>query len=296
MKFEDGNPKGFVAVGDVNDAHVGAITYWRLSGEVEIDRLRAEFASRGLDAGLLPEVPEDDTAARRAANAQARKHTLVRPLARRGAWAIVNEKITGNAARADADVDFQVGLKVYWKDEKLVFDPSSHPGIRKVREAFNRFRGVLVVEDISSWLTKLAARCAGVSVRETGGVYFIPRDRLAVWRTVAEALAAASAHRVYRVPAVHGEEAIEAILDALAAEAAREAELMEAELQTSADASDDDKLSARQLRTRAERCQQQLVKLATYEKLLGRKLPEVQERMENLNANIAAAALVATAA
>jgi hypothetical protein len=110
------------------------------------------------------------------------------------------------------------------------------------------------------------------------------------WTKAADVVEAVSGkgHQVFRIPAMKNSEAVAAIVDAIQAEAAKVAETMEEELL----ATGDDQLGKRAVKTRQTDVEALLGKLADYETLLGLQL-DVRARVEALQANLAAAAMLA---
>jgi hypothetical protein len=269
-------------------ATAGLISYWRLSGPIALDQLTEAWKRADLNPELLPKPPGDEVALGRAVREQAAKRRLVRPLARRGAWAIVDETIVGEA------LDYKQVTSVAFVEGSPVFgvDASYDLVVDKLRQdvlaAYNRHRGELSPEDISGWLIKLADKNNAVTLRDTGGIYFVPRTNVPFWRSVVQAIESVSAHRVFKIPAMKNSEAIEAITEAVTIEAARLVDTMMAELQQTGD----DKLGDRALTTRANACKDLLTKVKSYEDLLGVQMTKVVERVEGLQAGIASAALL----
>src|SRR5581483_2410390 len=119
---------------------------------------------------------------------------------------------------------------------------------------------------------------------DTGGVYFIPQQCVEKYRQMVNAIGAAADHSLFEVPALKSDEAVEAILDAVLREADSECTNMETELDAGA-------LKKRALRARVGKCEALREKVETYEKLLGKSMPKVQERIENLKASVVEAEL-----
>ncbi len=273
-------------------ATAGAISYWRLSGPVSLEQLAAAWGRMNLDGTLLPKPPADEVALGRAVREQACKRRLVRPLARRGAWAIVDETVS-----QDGTLDYAVMLSVTWHQHMVQF---GRPAVytrqaddieTAIRTDFERHRGELAPEDISAWLIKLADSNNAVTLRDTGGIYFVPRTSMPFWRSVVDALESVSAHRVFKIPAMKNSEAIDAITEAVTAEATRLYDTMMAELERTGD----ERLGTRALATRASECQAMLGKVQSYEQLLGVLMPRIVGHIEELSASVAAAALLASA-
>lgn len=289
-KQEQGSPEDLIVTPETVTT-AGAITYWRLSGAITLDALAAAWKVEGLDEKLLPGAPSDEVAFRRAVKALEEKRVLIRPLARRGKWAVVRETVR----EGQSAPDYSTRIAISFEKEAMRVDAVDAGAYEaeelraKVREAFDTQRGLLHQIDIASWLVKLAEKQNAVSLRDSGGVYFVPRPAMDFWRKATHAIEFATGGKVFIIPAMKNSEAIDAITDALTIEGDKFAEAVMSELtETDADA----KLGDRALASRADACRSLLKKVESYEGFLGIKLDLVRDRVNKLNASIAAAALL----
>ncbi len=280
-------------VTEESEKTAGLISYWLLSGAVTLAKLKDALVANGIDTKHLPKPPGDEVALGRAVREQAGKRRLVRPLARHGAWAIVDEvvnEIPGGAA----SLQYSTRMRVAYDDGMLTArEDSTQAQYDAMHEiittAYARHQGELAPEDISAWLIKLANANAAVTLRDTGGIYFVPRPAVPFWRSVVAALESVSAHKVFKIPAMTNSEAVEAITEAVAAEAAAAVATMTAEL------TGEKQLGAKALKTRAAECAALLAKVAQYEKLLNVQLPKVVATIEGLQASVVMASLATPA-
>lgn len=274
-------PDRIVAVPSLQADAAGAIVWWRLEGTVDGFRLRAAWQAAGLDEEDLPALPSEEKAMRRAAKEQQEKHRLVRAIdGVVKAWAIVEERTDGST------LDYDVACRVRYNGAGVEVDPPDHPIAEDVRASFHRHLGELQTQDISAWLCRRAELVSAVGLRDTGGIYFVPRGGLDTWRRIAAAVREASLNRVFEVPALTSEEAVDAILDAVAQEAEQAAAKMEEALHAG-------ELGARALRGRADRCDAIKQKVEMYEQLMGRGVARIHERLDGLRQNLVVAALAA---
>ncbi len=266
----------------------GAISYWRLSGAVQPSRLRAQWVSRGLDEKLLPSLPAPEVALRRAVIELAGKRRLVRPLKNRAQWVVLDESVTPDGQ----NVDHVKVCTVKYEKGAVINSGDADPAVSSAAQAlvlanYQRTQNELAPEDISHWLITLAEKQNAISLRETGGVYFVPQPGVAFWQNAVAAIEAASEHKVFQIPAVKDSDAVAAILDAINEEARRAIEAIEREL----DQEGDDALGARALETRAGTADKILAKVASYETLLDTRMGTLRDRIDGLKANLAAASL-----
>lgn len=274
------NP-GFTVVQDMKTA--GAIIWWRLTGDTNAEALREAWEKAGLDKKLLPDNPSPTLAMGRACDKQASKRRLIRPLPGGKGWAIVDEA----ADNTTGELTYETKAAVKLSGGQLVIDATGleTTAVNQLRKDYESLQTYLTVNDVSTWLSKLMKpELKAVTLRDTGGVYFIPRDYVDTYRQMVSAIGEASEHQLFEVPALKTDEAVEAILDAVLREADQECTAMETELDTG-------DLKKRALKARAGKCDDLRVKVEAYEKLLGKSLPKVQQRIEDLKASVVAAEL-----
>lgn len=290
-----------MAISDVSRDAAGAIVLWRLSGETNFDALRATFVAQGMDEKLLPALPSPEVALRRAMEAQVDKRVLRRALPGKGnGYALVTEQAdeSDTSAPLQYKVTLQVRLVKSDGHPDGVYLDMAHSGAStqvsdEIHAAFRANMRRLEAYDTAEWLCRMVKHVQAVPLRDTGGVYFVPRQTLPVWRKVVASLRAASATFIAEIPALQSSEAVDAILDSLRREADQFSGSLEAELAEAAQRPDG--MGSRAIKTRLGRCEDAAEKLGVYERLLGVKLDEVRVRVEQLQANLAAAALIAMA-
>lgn len=281
----------------------GCVTYWRVSGDVNIAAFTEAWTEAGLDEKLLRKAPGPETALRRAVLDQASRgalnetaeiRTLIRPCQEAHTWAVVQE-----IAAKDLPPVYSTIAIVWFENDQPNVRAIDGNGAEvaalhaEITDAYRKQQGVYATEDITGWLVDLARKNGSVTLRDSGGVYFIPRTVMDFWNKAANVLEAVTnkAHTVFRIPAMKNSEAVEAITAAVTAEALKVAEDMEAELL----AEGDDKLGTRAVKSRQKDIEALIGKLSDYEKLLGLQL-DVRDRVEKLQANLATAAMTEGAA
>jgi hypothetical protein len=213
------------------------------------------------------------------------KRHFLRALPKRAGWAVVEEHVDSVATLAH-----QVVATATVDADQLVIDPPDYRDAGRIEEEYQACLGRLETTDISGWLADtLMTAAKAVSLRDTGGIYFIPREYVDLYTRYTEAIAGVSAHRFFLVPALRSDEAIEAVLDALCREAEQATLTVETEL-------DNESLGKRALGTRMDAAEAMLEKVRTYENLLGRGLGQLVKRIEGLKAGITVALLSREAA
>jgi hypothetical protein len=263
------------------DETTGAVWFWQtVGGDVSVQALADAWAAEGLPARWLCDGPSDDVALRRAVESQKTKDIMIRKHPR-GGWAIVRE------ASAGGRLTYGVSVRVYL--EAGTISVCTETGERNETTAamralllpeFERAKRTYAASDLSAWLVRLAAReLSSVALRERGGVYFAPRDKIGTLRAIKRALARAGAHDIHEIPALRSAEAIAAILDAISREVATECATIDGEI-----AAGD--LGVRAARTRIGEIDALAEKVRRYEAILGRPLGDALARLSALRAQL----------
>jgi len=300
------DPNKFVVVDSDSFSEAGALVYFRCVA-TEATELNNALRRTGA-ASAIPELPSSEVALHRALESLRSKRRLVRPV-EGGGWAVVDEAVD---ASGTPDV-YALQLVVrHDASNRLTFTPDGHPLEVDIENAYSRHKSEYAATDISQWLVKLCEAHDGVSPRERGGIYFIPKPRLESFREQVGALHEASESRVFYIPAMKSDEAVEAILDAVTREAQDAAASMEdvlnrhleaiaereafleagtPELANSATAAGKRVLGKRAIRTQLTKLQPLGRKLKLYEALLGKSMAALQKRLDDVKANLVVAAL-----
>lgn len=279
---------GLVAVQAGDTTTCGAIVWWALGGVLDLEELMDAWDAEGLDRAIIPGLPTPETALYRAALECQDKRTLVRPLDRRGMWDIVSETVledTGGAPRTVHSTECRIEIR---PDKSALVVPEDHRFADKVLHAYRVYARSLNSADISMWLTAtLMPLIEAVGLRERGGMYFVPVTGMALLRRVARAFRACSRNLVYEVPALKTDDAVEAILTAVRAEAEHELGELEEYMARPAE-----KITTKGLNAGARRATAIRSKLERYASLLGVALPDMNQRAETLAGAIQAAKLI----
>jgi hypothetical protein len=267
---------------DVNTA--GAISYWRLSGDVDLNALTGAWAAAGLDTLLLPEPPSGRVALSRALrdiDGKVTDNTRRQAIKAQGGWWGVLEIVSD--ANGHIHTNQVCRARYNTADQKIEVADAYFSLEQQIRAAAVTHRGRLAPSDVSAWLIKVADARSALGLRDSGGIYFVPRTHVDFWAKVADVLASVGDHKIFRIPALKTDEAVDAIIDAVTQEANKAAELLTANLL----AEGDDAPGTRALGTMAKDCQAKLDKIRHYEDLVGVKLPDVVAKVQALAAKVA---------
>ncbi len=291
----------YVAVNKVEAAGAGAIVWWKINGYTECEALNAAWHQRvDLDPELLMNRPTPGAALRRALASHARTNAdgrqLISSLGEENAYAVVLETADGTDVHHQTLLKVRLRLGEVAEGDSLQLAMTIMDGCPKhiageIQSDFERNLATYSGTEISQWFSNvLLPRFKAVSLRDQGGMWFVPAPYLDLWYQAVEAVREVSAHQVYKIPALSTEaDAVAGILDALAAEALDEATKMEAKIM-------DTTLGVRALKNQVSRLDEVTAKVVAYEAMLGTNLDTLRARLDGLNAQMAAAIFTAEAA
>jgi len=283
-----------IAIDSKNEDLAGAIVYWRLSGEVNGDFLNTALQASGLDDADLVNLPTPRRALRRALLDLCGPDTFMRT----GKFGDGGFYLVRQLSGEGDGPSFEIGLRATLPTTGVPkFEADEEHGAQWDTAAIlkNYWHHIDHVDttDVSSWLIKQMSRCDGIAMRDTGGVYFIPRHQIDEWRRRADALHAHTACKVYMVPAMNSEEALDAILQALIDECDSFTNALQEAIVA-------DELGPRALESKSAAAKDMLEKLSRYEELLGsvasKKLAPIREQIEMQQMNAVQTALLKEAA
>lgn len=264
----------------------GCVTYWRLSANSN----RSLAAEALKPHGLLIDARPETTALREACRelfAEAADHRkdvtyLIRSTAaNRNTLAVVQET-RQEGARNVYSQEYTVSVVAGRIDSDL--EPDQHDELcRRVDAALNR----LPAAELASALVTYLDHHGATRLRDGGGIYWMPADRLHGWRRLAHAVEAIGDHTIYMIAHPLDHDSARAVHDAITAEIAAAAEAITAEIAAS-------ELGERALEAREDRAAALAAKAAEYENILGQSLARVKELCEQARLAAASARLMAS--
>ena len=186
----------------------GLLVYWSLTGRSYMAEIVDALKQVGLDPDkYAPNPPSAEIVAYRAAQACIHgKREMVRPLSKRGTYMFVTEVLV------DDKPTYEHQVRVATDGEQIVVEPqwigTVVPSVNEekafaIKQEFKSLRDVLLTDDISAWLLKiLDYDIRAVSLRDRGGIYFVPADKVEMWRMFVKALRLSTGHALYEIPAM----------------------------------------------------------------------------------------------
>jgi hypothetical protein len=198
--------------------HVGDMVWWTLE-DARIGRARLEeiWTAAGLSTALLPEPPTPEKALRAAVREAAvgQQDHLIR-LGKDDddelVFAVVEEQ-RDSAGNVSHRQEARIALRKQ-ATPSLVSDTPDHELVFVVRERYERLLTTHTPDDVRRALVKTLATCAAVTLRDHGGVYWVPAPFADTLRRLQIAVAGIGASRLDVVPIHASPEASKALGDA----------------------------------------------------------------------------------
>lgn len=261
----------------------GAVVFWSLAEWSDRNRLIALFTPLGL-ASLVPE-PRPAPACLRAAleDVLGGPRVLVRPLASKDGFAVVQEDRGLSANRYQTDLT----ARVTGDPPAPTFDPWDGRA-PKIEAAYRSHMGRVSAVQLSATLVRVVESVGGTRLRPNGAVYWVPGPRLDEWADVARAVERAADGRpssVYLLRHRLDRDAVRAVRDAVVSEVQTEADRICAEVNTG-------ELGSRALEARKKQAAELRSKVLLYEDLLAVGLQGLHTAIDAADQAAATAALL----
>jgi len=264
---------------------VGSIVFWSLSKEpIQLSALVAALTSEGSSA-TPPEPPSDIVALHRACLAVAKILKLDLHGRERGKWALVSRPTLEGEGSDHQKLAYPVEATAELRDDGALNLTGSDRFLELLAAEYGTQRGVIASQDIGSWLCRKLQALDAVSLRPTGGFYFLPQPSVGKWEKLTRALKKVSKHSVFSLPAMKSAGAVEAILQAITNDTETACEKIGEEIPTA---------GKRALEARQKTTEELLARASKYESLLGMKLEGLREVLNKTRQAVATAMLMAS--
>ena len=215
-------------------AHLGDICFWSLS-DAAIDRTSLE--SHWLSAGLAPELLPEASTAEKALKCAVREaavgqHDRLIRLGRESEQAIVFA-VVREQKLPDGSVSFTQETRIILdrKAEVLTYDDPAHDLAQVVSGGFKRLRSTHTADDVRRTIIRALTTFAAVTLRDNGGVYWVPNCYSKQLRQLQAAVEKIGSSKVYLLPVHDSADASRTLGDAALGAIQQELEELKAEVQ-----------------------------------------------------------------
>jgi hypothetical protein len=187
-----------------NGKHLGDLLWWTLAGaEIARAQLEAIWSAEGLAAEDLPDAPTAEKALRTAVReCQAGRHDYLLRLGKQDdaevVYAVVLESRDGNGNVRHAQ-EARITLDRA-APGRLGSDDAGHRLVAAVSTAYDRLLNVHTADDVRRAILRTLGRCAAVTLRDAGGVYWVPSPHATTLRSLQGAVARIGTSQLAIVP------------------------------------------------------------------------------------------------
>lgn len=206
---------GYVVVEANQEA--GAVVWWELHGTINAQALAAELDAQGI-VNLMPSEPTKEVVVGRAVHASVATNHEVLSVGR-GGWEVFRKErhLLDDVERITLHSVVVVHVRKSTGLKEVVYVATGPDGDGMAKSIASRIPLIeeqLYPEDVSSWLLDVAGGklVGAVGLRNRGGFYFVPRDRLPFWNAITDGVRKVSAHTFFSLPAMLTEECAQAVL------------------------------------------------------------------------------------
>jgi hypothetical protein len=269
----------------------GSVTFWSLGDSTSLDALKTGLSNTPHPArhdGFLKyaPLPRTDQACLKDALAKLYSKYLIRPLAKRDGFAVLEEirqqddVQTVNKFSVTVDENGVVNLLRNWADTWAI------------RSELDNQRKLLRPAQVTACLVGVLSELGAVTLRPKGGIYWLPDSALPTWRLITDAVESSSVggrNSVYKITHQFDGDSIRAVRDALLGEIERESERIMQEV-------DGGELGETALRNRAAEAESLQQKVREYERILGERLPDAEQLAYKAEMTATAAKVLASGA
>lgn len=261
----------------------GAIVFW-LPGDQNLQK-----TSQGMESlGLKHYTPSPRTQADGVANALREvfkdQRFLIRPLNQEGHY-VVNEEQRGENSNTYKPVYGG------WVKKGIVEFPAYNRNAQvDCQNAYMRLMGTCPSHHVTRALVGLTlSHLKGTTLKESGGVYWIPQGHVDTWTKVGEVYQGAGRSRIYTIRSVADADTARAIVETFTSELTDEIAALNLEVMG------DETPGTRRLNTIAKKAKAMLDKVRVYEASTDNELVKLRKLCEHLAETATGAALLASA-
>lgn len=183
---------------------LGSLLWWHLNGtRIDHTRLMATAERHSLDSKYLPAEIKPVQAFRRAwrhATTKLTEGLMLRPIDETTDEIVVG-LVREQPDQEHRDLDYEVLTRIVFdKAAETITTDTEHSVLNQVRDLY-RHHSAHTTEDIRSMMTAFLAD-AGVSLRDSGGVYFVPAIHGTALESLCKVVEEVGHNKAYRLPII----------------------------------------------------------------------------------------------
>ncbi len=258
----------------------GKVVYWTLGNKTDADVLKTKFDNQNLGS-FAPDKNTNKSSLKIALTSVcANRRRLVRPLVGERGYAVVTEKKDSSGVSLGHTVDFDallpdgVDVPVFRNAETgaIINPPEENAILHRYQIEQDRCSS----HKLGIAMVKLVDRLHGVSLRPTGGFYWLPEPALPRQNAIAAAIQSSSpdgSNIIYSLKTAMDDDLRNAVIGGLT-------HTLETELNTVEEEVMSGDLGKRALKTKKERCARLRQRVVGYQKMFSVALTELEDKLD----------------
>lgn len=216
-------PRNINSLNQINEVlntggeHLGDVTWWRLAeADVERSVLEAVWLGAGLDKALLPAELTPEKALRQAVRdtATGLKDILIRKGQDDKAYLAFAVVLETRLGEGKVKYDQLATVALNKATGAISADNPNHDTVKDIVTAYAKYTTTHTSRDVMTSITKALTEWCAVSLREKGGVYWVPRTRSEEIRKLRTAVSQLGSSAMYLMPVHAGADTNAAIGEA----------------------------------------------------------------------------------
>lgn len=270
----------------------GVIGYWSLTDGTPLDVVHDGLKPAGLSHCVPVEMTDKPSLRRALATVYPGRRQLIRPLEGKAGFAVIHESTDDNG---DMVHEQQMQVLIIYPSHMggeayLVFRPGDHFLIQRVREEFALEKGKVPAAQMGQILVRCVESLKGVSLRPSGGFYWLAEEDVPKWEQVCDVIEGAnSGNKMYLLRTTTEPETVDAVCDAVITQ-------VQAKLDALAESIESGDLGKRALKSRETMAQELDEYLQRYEGIFQKSFKELRDRADEVEATAALALMQALSA
>ena len=260
----------------------GKNVFFTLGSKTDAEKLKESLDQLGL-GGFAPDNNTRLSALKQALHGVcANRRRLVRPLPGESGYAVVSESRDENGVSLDHSVDFDAllpsgsGDPVYRNPETGL--PCNPPEEVRILHRYQIELKRLPSNKVSIALVRVLDHMHAVSLRPTGGIYWLPQGAVSKFQEAAKAFEEASedsSNIIYFQTTAMDDDLRRTVVDSLKRSISNEVSTMEEDVMTG-------DLGKRAIKTKKERCAKLRARVIGYQKMFSVTLKELEDHLDTV--------------
>lgn len=241
----------------------GAVVFWSLGTSSSVDLIRQGWEQIGPAWGRLAPKERNKVGILHDALSVVFPRSLLRPLEKREGFAVLHETRFKDEVSTICTHAVAIDESTEYIDFRRGYDMALR---QRVVHEYDQQKQLVKPIQVATALIACVNELAGVSLRPSGGFYWLSDAALPTWDRLVAVVKAAGKNNIYQITHNFDAESIRAVRDAVLAEAEKEADAILSAVESG-------ELGERGLKSQARAAENLQRKVQEYERILGEALP-----------------------